>query len=222
MSDVGGPRLEPVTLAGRRVVLEPLRRDHHDGLVAAARDGDLWSLWYTSVPTPEEMGDEIDRRLALQERGSMLPFTAHAVDPESGRPGRVIGMTTYMNIDLATPRVEIGSTWNAASVHGTGTNAESKLLLLAHAFDVLGCPAVELRTHWLNHQSREAIERLGAKQDGVLRSHTRTRDGVLRDTVVFSILAHEWPMVRQGLEHRLARRAAAGGVRAAPVPHPGA
>jgi RimJ/RimL family protein N-acetyltransferase len=125
----------------------------------------------------------------------MLPFTT-----------RLIGMTTYMNIDAATPRVEIGSTWNAASSHGTGTNPDSKLLLLRHAFETLGCPAVEFRTHWLNHQSREAIARLGAKQDGVLRSHTRTADGQLRDTVVFSILEHEWPMVRASLEFRLAKQ----------------
>lgn len=202
-----GPVIDPVTLTGRLVVLEPLATEHHDGLVEAARDGELWRLWYTSVPTPDEMAGEIEHRLALRADGSMLPFTTRLVDPETGGPGRVVGMTTYANIDAATPRVEIGYTWNAASVHGTGTNAESKLLLLAHAFDVLGCPAVELRTHWLNHQSREAIARLGAKQDGVLRSHTRSRDGLLRDTVVFSILAHEWPTVRQGLEFRLARRA---------------
>lgn len=180
--------------------------DHHDGLVDAARDGELWRLWYTSVPSPDGMAAEIDRRLALQEQGSMLPFTTRLADPAAGGPGRIIGMTTYMNIDAGTPRVEIGSTWNAASVHGTGTNPDSKLLLLQHAFEVLGCPAVEFRTHWLNHQSREAIARLGAKQDGVLRSHSRTGDGLLRDTVVFSILEHEWPMVRAGLEFRLARR----------------
>ncbi|HCB58857.1 MAG TPA: N-acetyltransferase, partial [Arthrobacter bacterium] len=149
---------------------------------------------------------EIDRRLALQEQGSMLPFTTRLIDPATGGPGRIIGMTTYMNIDAGTPRVEIGSTWNAASVQGTGTNPDSKLLLLRHAFETLGCPAVEFRTHWLNHQSREAIARLGAKQDGVLRSHSRTSDGVLRDTVVFSILEHEWPAVRNGLEHRLTKR----------------
>ena len=130
----------------------------------------------------------------------MLPFTAR-----SNATSKIIGMTTYMNIDAATPRVEIGSTWNAASVHGTGTNPDSKLLLLRHAFENLGCPAVEFRTHWLNHQSREAIARLGAKQDGVLRNHSRTKDGVLRDTVVFSILEHEWPAVRNGLEYRLAK-----------------
>ncbi|HAP91397.1 MAG TPA: N-acetyltransferase [Arthrobacter bacterium] len=197
---------EPITLTGRHVILEPLRRDHHDGLVAAAKDGELWRLWYTSVPTPDGMAPEIDRRLALQEQGSMLPFTTRLIDPATGGPGRIIGMTTYMNIDAGTPRVEIGSTWNAASVQGTGTNPDSKLLLLRHAFETLGCPAVEFRTHWLNHQSREAIARLGAKQDGVLRSHSRTSDGVLRDTVVFSILEHEWPAVRNGLEHRLTKR----------------
>lgn len=197
---------EPLTLTGRHVILEPLKRDHHDGLVAAAQDGELWKLWYTSVPAPDGMAAEIDRRLALQEQGSMLPFTTRLIDPATGGPGRIIGMTTYMNIDAGTPRVEIGSTWNAASSQGSGTNPDSKLLLLRHAFETIGCVAVEFCTHWLNHQSREAIARLGAKQDGVLRNHSRTKDGVLRDTVVFSILEHEWPMVRNGLEHRLAKR----------------
>ncbi|MBT2565382.1 GNAT family N-acetyltransferase [Arthrobacter sp. ISL-85] len=198
--------LEPLTLTGRHVILEPLAEEHSDGLAHAARDGELWKLWYTSVPAPDAMPAEIRRRLTLQEQGSMLPFTTRLIDPGTGGPGRIIGMTTYMNIDAATPRVEIGSTWNAASVQGTGTNPDSKLLLLRHAFEVLGCPAVEFRTHWLNHQSREAIARLGAKQDGVLRSHSRTSDGNLRDTVVFSILEHEWPAVRAGLEYRLDRR----------------
>ena len=197
--------IEPLTLTGKYVVLEPLSHAHHDGLVAAVRDGELWKLWYTGVPAPEGMAAEIDRRLELQDRGSMLPFTTRLIDPATGGPGSVIGMTTYMNIDAATPRVEIGSTWNAASAQGSGSNPDSKLLLLRHAFETLGCPAVEFRTHWLNHQSREAIARLGAKQDGVLRSHTRTGDGALRDTVVFSILGHEWPMVRNGLESRLAK-----------------
>lgn len=198
--------IEPITLTGQYVVLEPLSHAHHDGLVEAARDGELWRLWYTSVPAPEGMAAEIDRRLGLQEQGSMLPFTTRLIDPATGGPGRVIGMTTYMNIDAATPRVEIGSTWNAASSHGSGSNPDSKLQLLRHAFETLGCPAVEFRTHWLNHQSREAIARLGAKQDGVLRNHSRTADGTLRDTVVFSILEHEWPMVRTGLEFRLAKQ----------------
>lgn len=198
--------LEPLTLTGRHVILEPLAEDHHDGLVEAARDGELWTLWYTSVPAPGAMAAEIRRRLFLQEQGTMLPFTTRLIDHATGGPGRIIGMTTYMNIDAATPRVEIGSTWNAASSQGTGTNPDSKLLLLQHAFETIGCPAVEFRTHWLNHQSREAIARLGAKQDGVLRSHSRTSDGNLRDTVVFSILDHEWPSVRAGLEYRLDRR----------------
>jgi RimJ/RimL family protein N-acetyltransferase len=198
--------LEPLTLTGRHVILEPLSGAHHDGLVEAAQDGELWNLWYTSVPSPDGMAAEIRRRLNLQEEGSMLPFTTRLIDPATDGPGRIIGMTTYMNIDVGTPRVEIGSTWNAASSQGTGTNPDSKLLLLRPAFETIGCPAVEFRTHWLNHQSREAVARLGAKQDGVLRNHSRTKDGVLRDTVVFSILEHEWPMVRAGLEFRLAKR----------------
>ena len=193
--------IEPVTLVGRLVVLEPLGHEHHDGLVEATADGELWNLWYTTVPTPDGMAAEIDRRLALQASGSMLPFAARRV-----ADGALLGMTTFMNIDATLPRVEIGSTWNRASAHGTGTNAESKLLLLEHAFDTLRCPAVEFRTHWMNHQSRKAIERLGAKLDGVLRSHTRMQNGALRDTCVYSIIATEWPQVRAGLEHRLLNR----------------
>ncbi|MDO5753302.1 GNAT family N-acetyltransferase [Arthrobacter sp.] len=196
----------PVTLSGRYVVLEPLSLDHHDGLVAAAYDGELWNLWYTSVPQPAEMRAEIERRLSLQESGKMLPFTTRLKDPVTGEPGRIIGMTTYMNIDACVPRVEIGSTWNAASAQGTGTNPDSKRLLLGHAFEALGCVAVEFRTHWMNIQSREAIALLGAKQDGILRAHTRMVDGSLRDTVVFSVLAAEWPQVRNGLDYRLAKK----------------
>jgi RimJ/RimL family protein N-acetyltransferase len=195
--------LTPVTLTGTRVVLEPLSHDHHDGLVDAVRDGELWKLWYTTVPSPEGMRAEIDRRLRLQEAGSMLPFTTRLLDSETNAPGRIIGMTTYMEIDRATPRLEIGFTWSAASSHGTGTNPDSKLLLLEHAFEVFGCMAVEFRTNWMNLQSREAIARLGAKQDGVLRSHTRTADGTLRDTVVFSIIESEWASVRAGLRRRI-------------------
>lgn len=195
------PFVEPVILRGRLVTLEPLSADHRAALEDAVRDGELWNLWYTSVPRPEGMGAEISRRLALQEAGSMLPFAARRVSD-----GRLIGMTTYMNVDAAHRRVEIGSTWNAASAQGTGTNPESKLLLLRHAFETLGCIAVEFRTHWMNRQSRAAIERLGAKQDGVLRCHQLMPDGSLRDTVVYSIIASEWPMVRNGLELRLAHR----------------
>ncbi|PYI67929.1 N-acetyltransferase [Arthrobacter livingstonensis] len=198
--------IEPVTLRGKYVTLEPLSRDHHDGLVQAASDGELWNLWYTFVPRPEDMKAEIERRLALQESGLMLPFTTRLNDPATGEPGNVIGMTTYMNIDAGLPRLEIGSTWNAAGVQGSGTNPDSKRLLLGHAFETLGCVAVEFCTHWMNMQSREAIARLGAKQDGVLRSHRRMPDGSLRDTVVFSILANEWPQVRSGLDLRVAKK----------------
>ena len=198
--------ISPVTMRGKYVTLEPLSQGHHDGLVAAASDGELWSLWYTAVPRPEQMRAEIDRRLALQESGMMLPFTTRLNDTATGKPGKVVGMTTYMNIDAGLPRLEIGSTWNAASVQGTGTNPDSKRLLLGHAFETLGCVAVEFCTHWMNMQSRDAIARLGAKQDGILRAHRRMPDGSLRDTVVFSIVAAEWPQVRSGLDHRLAKK----------------
>jgi len=190
----------PVTLAGSLVTLEPLRPDHHDELIAAASDGRLWDLWYTAVPSPESMRADIAEKLAEQAAGTRLPFTVRRTDT-----GAVVGMTTYLNIEAAVPRLEIGSTWTAQSAQRTGINAESKLLLLTHAFDVLGCLAVEFRTHWHNLQSRTAIERLGAKQDGVLRNHRRMPDGSLRDTVVFSILDSEWPAVRNGLRSRLAR-----------------
>lgn len=193
------PFLFPITLSGSLVTLEPLTHDHHDGLAAAAADGELWNLWYTSVPEPGGMSAEIDRRLSLQAAGSMLPFTARRNDS-----GAVLGMTTYLNVDAANRRVEIGSTWNARSAQRTGTNTESKLLLLTHAFETLECIAVEFRTHWMNQQSRAAIARLGAKQDGVLRSHQLAKDGSLRDTVVFSITAAEWPAVRNELRRRLA------------------
>lgn len=185
--------IAPVTLTGRHVELVPLSMDHLDGLTAAVADGDLWKLWYTNVPEPAGMREEIARRLALQDAGAMLPFTVVAPG------GTIVGMTTYMSIDPATPRVEIGSTWYARSVQRTGLNTEAKLLLLGHAFETLGCPAVEIRTHALNQQSRRAIERLGAKLDGILRSHQRTKNGVLRDTCVYSVTATEWPAVRTNL-----------------------
>lgn len=198
--------ITPVTLRGKYVTLEPLSLDHHDGLVAAASDGELWDLWYTTVPRPEAMRAEIVRRLAAQDSGSELSFTARRNHPETGDPGEIIGLTSYYAIDLSVPRLAIGATWNAAGAQGSGTNPDSKRLLLAHAFEVLGCEAVEFHTHWMNSQSREAIARLGAKQDGVLRAHRRLPDGSLRDTVVFSILAAEWPQVRNGLDFRLAKQ----------------
>ncbi len=159
----------------------------------------LWALWYTSVPDPAGMATEIVRRLSLQQRGEMLPFAV--VDPG----GRAVGMTTYMNVDAANRRVEIGSTWYRKRVQRTALNTEAKLLLLGHAFERLDCLAVELRTSTQNEQSRRAIERIGAKLDGILRSATHHADGSLRDTCVYSIIAAEWPAVRAGLERRLAR-----------------
>ncbi|AOX16085.1 GNAT family N-acetyltransferase [Kozakia baliensis] len=189
---------ETATLSGDYVELIPLSLVHHDALVAAARDGEAWRLWYTNAPSPEGMEQEISRRLALQERGTMLPFTVVA-QPS----GKIVGMTTFMNIDAATPRVEIGSTWYAASVRRTALNTEAKKLLLSHAFDRLGCTAVEFRTHFLNQESRSAIERLGAKLDGILRAHQRTPDGALRDSCVYSITAAEWPAIRTHLTWQL-------------------
>jgi RimJ/RimL family protein N-acetyltransferase len=200
MTDTPPKSLAPVALVGRYVELVPLSEDHHDGLQDAVRDGELWRLWYTSAPSPEEMRGEIRRRLALQEQGTMQPFTV--IDPSRNR---VAGMTTYMNIDTVGPRVEIGSTWTAQSVQKTGLNTEAKLLLLTHAFDTLDCLAVEFRTHFLNQQSRRAIERLGARLDGVLRCHQRAKDGTLRDTCVYSIVPSEWPAVRSHLTWQLDR-----------------
>jgi RimJ/RimL family protein N-acetyltransferase len=187
-----------VTLEGEHAILAPLSPDHLGALVEAAKDGELWKLWYTGVAAPETMAADIERRLGLRAEGAMLPFTVIA--RASGQP---IGMTTYMNIDAKTPRVEIGSTWYRASVQRTPINTECKLMLLGHAFETLGCPAVELRTHVLNTQSRRAIERLGAKLDGVLRNHMRMPNGTLRDTCVYSILESEWPTVRAHLEWQL-------------------
>ncbi|MCE2780363.1 GNAT family N-acetyltransferase [Limnohabitans sp.] len=196
----------PVTLTGPHVRLEPLRSEHHDALVQAVRDGELWQLWYTAIPTPEGMAIEITRRLDLQAKGSMCPFAV--IDPASNQ---AVGMTTYMNIDATHRRVEIGSTWYRQSVQRTPLNTEAKRLLLAHAFEQLHCIAVEFRTHFFNHQSRRAIERLGAKLDGVLRSHQINTHplsaGALRDTCVYSIIASEWPNVRAHLDFQLSRSA---------------
>ncbi|MCT1922499.1 GNAT family N-acetyltransferase [Brevibacterium luteolum] len=196
--DVSVPHAFAATpqLAGTRVLLR--RVEVYDAEALAAAAGDLPSSWVTSVPAPEAMADEIVRRQGLQAAGSMAPFTV-VLD------GRPVGMTTFMNIDAANRRVEIGSTWLSPAVQGTGVNAEAKLLLLTRAFEALDCIAVEFRTHFHNFQSRAAIERLGAKPDGVLRSH-QLFNGVLRDTAVYSIIACEWPTVKRGLEHRLAGR----------------
>jgi RimJ/RimL family protein N-acetyltransferase len=204
--------LEPVTLTSGRVTLEPLARSHEAALAEAVKDGELWRLWYTSIPTPEGMGAEIERRLGLQAAASMLPFAV--IDAGAGQGGgrgvgravgRAVGMTTYMNVDAANKRVEIGSTWYRRSVQRSDLNTRCKLLLLGHAFETLGCIAVELRTHFFNRQSRAGIERLGAKLDGILRSHQLGPNGTLRDTCVYSIIAAEWPTVKAHLEFQLAR-----------------
>ena len=191
------PWPEPVALRGAHARLEPLSHDHLTGLVEAVKDGELWKLWYTFVPKPEDMAKEIDRRLGLQKAGLMTPFTVFDAD------GNIAGMTTYMNVDAANRRVEIGSTWYAKRVQRSALNTQCKRLLLAHAFETLNCIAVEFRTHFFNHPSRRAIERLGAKQDGILRSHQVTPNGTLRDTVVYSIIASEWPTVRAHLDFQL-------------------
>ncbi len=192
---------DPITLQGKYAALVPLEMAHHDALCDAVRDGELWKLWYTSIPSPENMAKEIERRLGLQKLGSMNPFCV--LDSKS----MPVGMTTYMNIDQDNRRLEIGSTWYCKSVQRTAINTECKLMLLKHAFETLDCIAVEFRTHWFNHQSRAGIERLGAKLDGVLRSHQLNRhpDAVnsIRDTCVYSIIASEFPAVKANLSFKL-------------------
>ncbi|MEY4496406.1 MAG: hypothetical protein RL744_1470 [Pseudomonadota bacterium] len=192
---------DSVTLQGKHASLVPLTMAHHDGLCEAVRDGELWKLWYTSVPSPELMSKEIERRLNLQQLSSMNPF---CILDAKGNP---IGMTAYMNIDSENRRLEIGSTWYRQSVQRTAINTECKLMLLRYAFRSLACVAVEFRTHFFNHQSRKGIERLGAKLDGILRSHQinhhpDAKDS-LRDTCVYSILAGEFPAVDAHLSFRL-------------------
>jgi RimJ/RimL family protein N-acetyltransferase len=193
------PLVQPVTLAGRHARLVPLAPEHAPALAEAVQDGELWRLWYTTVPSPDGLPAEIERRLRLHAAGTMLPFAVLDAD------GVPVGMTTYMNVDAVHRRLEIGSTWLARRVQRTPLNTECKRLLLGHAFDSLGCIAVEFRTHFFNHASRRAIERLGARLDGVLRHHQRMADGTLRDTCVYSIVAAEWPTVRAHLTWQLER-----------------
>ena len=192
--------LERVTLKGQHATLLPLDPAQNAELANAVRDGELWNLWYTAIPKPEAMQAEIARRLKLQETGSMLAFAVQSV-----ASGKIVGMTTYMNVDAAVKRVEIGSTWYAQSAQKRPINTECKLMLLRHAFEALDCPVVEFRTSYFNHASRNAILRLGAKQDGILRNHSRHADGSLRDTVVFSIVAAEWPAVKTHLSYQLSK-----------------
>ncbi|MEM1219411.1 MAG: GNAT family protein [Bacteroidota bacterium] len=190
----------PLRLEGQHIHLIPLEAKHRDDLVKAAADGELWELWYTSVPAESTVDTYIATALAMQASGSGLPFVVWHVESE-----QIIGSTRYCNIDQAHRRLEIGYTWYAKSYQRSAVNAECKLLLLEYAFETLKTMAVELRTHYFNTRSREAIARLGAKQDGILRQHRIDEHGRKRDTVVFSILDSEWPTVRFGLEERLRR-----------------
>ncbi|MBB1634654.1 GNAT family N-acetyltransferase [Cupriavidus sp. UME77] len=193
--------IEPVTLRGQHALLEPLRPEHEAEVQAAVADGELWKLWYTSVPAPDQVRTWTDTALQMREQQGAMPFVIREV--RDGVPGAVVGATRYFNVDGANRRLEIGHTWHAQRVQRSAVNTECKLMLLTHAFEQLACIAVEFRTHWMNHQSRTAIARLGAKQDGVLRNHQRMPDGSLRDTVVFSIIASEWPTVKRHLQYRL-------------------
>jgi RimJ/RimL family protein N-acetyltransferase len=190
--------ISPVTLRGRHATLEPLAREHEDALRRATADGELWRLWYTSVPTPEKTAAYIDTALGMRERDGAMPFVVRA-----NATGEIVGCTRYFHVDAANRRLEIGYTWYSKRAQRTAINTECKLLLLTHAFETLKCIAVEFRTHWFNHASREAIARLGAKQDGVLRNHQISPDGSYRDTVVFSIIESEWPAVKRHLMYLL-------------------
>ena len=193
--------VEPITLTGRHATLEPLAREHESALKAAAADGELWRLWYTSVPAPDKTGRYVDAALKMREDLGAMPFAVR-----DNAAGDIVGCTRYFNVDAANRRLEIGHTWYATHVQRTAINTECKLLLLTHAFEKLKCVAVEFRTHWFNHASRDAIARLGAKQDGVLRNHQILPDGSYRDTVVFSIIENEWPAVKRHLTFLLERQ----------------
>ncbi len=189
----------PVALENAFVRLEPLTHAHAGDLAVAA-DG-LEHTWYTSVPGPDAIEDDIALRLSWRDQGTMNPWAVRRLDTD-----RVVGMTTFCNIDQPNRHVEVGHTWIGVDAQGTTVNPAAKMLLLGHAFEACDAIAVELRTHWHTRQSRAAIERLGAKRDAVLRNHRIGPDGTLRDTVVYSILPHEWPAVRRGLQERLTRR----------------
>ena len=190
--------IEPVTLIGTKVVLEPLALEHLAGMVEAVKDGELWNLWYTSIPSPEKVEEYIKTALNWRENLGAMPFTVR--DKVSNK---IIGCTRYFNVDEVNQRLEIGYTWYSESYQRTAANTECKYLLLSHAFEKLNAIAVEFRTHWHNHKSRAAIARLGAKQDGILRNHSKSADGIYRDTVVFSVIDLEWTAVKKSLEFKL-------------------
>jgi RimJ/RimL family protein N-acetyltransferase len=191
---------DAVSLHGQEVSLVPLAHAHRADLIEALNDGKLWTLWYTSIPAPDQLDAEISRRLALHQQGAMLPFSV--IEKSSSQ---AVGMTTFLNIDAANRRLEIGATWYRQRVQRTVVNTECKFLLLSYAFERLKCIAVEFRTHFFNQQSRAGIERLGAKLDGVLRQHQLARDGTLRDTCVYSIVDREWPTVKAHLTFQLGK-----------------
>ena len=193
-------KIESVTLEGHGIRLEPLTPEHHDGLTAAAADGRLWELWFTSVPEPQQTRGYIAGALAGQEAGHMLPWAVRELTS-----GTIVGSTRYHDIIAEVDRVEIGWTWYAKQWQRSHVNTVCKLLLLAHAFETLGCKVVGLRTDNFNFASQRAIEALGARKDGVIRHHWARRDGTVRDSVMYSILSSEWPDVKRHLEFRLAR-----------------
>ncbi|HET7145310.1 MAG TPA: GNAT family protein [Anaerolineales bacterium] len=190
--------IEPVTLSGSIVVLEPLSLEHLKGVISAMKDGELWKLWFTSIPSPETAEAYIETALGMRENAGAMPFVVRERVSNA-----IIGCTRYFNVDEVNQRLEIGHTWYSESYQRTAVNTEAKYLLLSHAFEKLEAIAVEFRTHWHNHKSRAAIARLGAKQDGVLRNHQRSADGIYRDTVVFSIINSEWSAVKQSLKFKL-------------------
>ncbi|MEP7136388.1 MAG: GNAT family N-acetyltransferase [Chloroflexota bacterium] len=190
--------IEPITLTGSKVILEPLTLEHADGMRAAVKDGELWKLWFTNIPAPDKVDEYIKTALDLREHAGWMPFIVREKESNT-----IIGSTRYCNVDEVNQRAEIGYTWYSESYQRTAVNTECKYLLLSHAFEKLDAIAVEFRTHWHNHKSRAAIARLGAKQDGVLRNHQKSADGVYRDTVVFSITNLEWSAVKRSLEFKL-------------------
>jgi RimJ/RimL family protein N-acetyltransferase len=191
---------DAVSLHGREISLLPLSHAHRADLIEALNDGELWALWYTSIPAPDQLDGEISRRLALHQQGTMVPFSV--IEKSSNQ---AVGMTTFLNIDAANRRLEIGATWYRKRVQRTAVNSEAKFLLLSYAFEQLKCIAVEFRTHFFNQPSRAGIERLGAKLDGVLRQHQLARNGALRDTCVYSIVDREWPTVKTHLAYQLGK-----------------
>jgi len=196
-------KVVPAALEGHGVRLEPLTRDHHDALVEAAKDGRLWQLFFTSVPEPGQVHAYISGALAAQEKGEMLPWAVRDL-----KSGLIVGSTRYHDIVPAADRVEIGYTWYAKRMQRTHVNSACKLLLFEFAFERLSCGVVGLRTDNFNFRSQRAIEALGAKKDGVIRHHWPRRDGTIRDTVMYSVLAHEWPDVKRHLLYRLQRNEA--------------